>query len=192
MVNQFAKNYIEGLSEAMANIPLMNFEEVVETIYEAYNRRQSIFIMGNGGSASTASHFACDINKGVTNGHKNRFRVFCLSDNIPTMLAYANDQSYDDIFMEQLKNLLVEGDVVLGISASGNSKNVINAIQYANESEATSIVFTGFNGGELAKIAKLSIIVPIDDMQKIEDVHLILTHMIMQVLNVKLGNLSHG
>jgi len=122
VVNQFAKTYIADLSKVMTEMPLMNFEKVVDTICEAYEDRRSIFIMGNGGSASTASHFACDINKGVSNGHKNRFRVHCLSDNIPTMLAYANDQSYDDIFLEQLKNLLVSGDVVIGISASGNSE----------------------------------------------------------------------
>jgi len=166
----------------MDNMPLQNFEKVVDIIFDAYLNRYSIFAMGNGGSASTASHFACDINKGVSNGAKNRFRMFCLSDNIPTMLAYANDQSYEDIFVEQLANLLNPNDVVIGISGSGNSPNVIKAIRYANDNSATSIGFTGFDGGELAKIASLSIIIPANDMQKVEDLHLILTHIIMQTL----------
>ena len=143
--------------------------------------------MGNGGSASTASHFACDINKGVVNGLEKRFRVVCLSDNIPTILAYANDQAYDAIFVEQLANFLTKNDLVIGISGSGNSTNVINAIQYANENSAITIGLTGFNGGELAKVAHQSIIVPSDDMQKIEDMHLIMVHMVMQILNEKLN-----
>jgi D-sedoheptulose 7-phosphate isomerase len=170
----------------MEKISFDDFNRVVELIYGTYVKRRTIFTMGNGGSASTASHFACDINKGVSNGNKNRFRVFCLSDNVPTMLAYANDQSYEDIFVEQLKNMLAVRDVVLGISASGNSKNVIKGIKYANKNKAVSVVFTGYKGGKLAKIADIPIIIPVDDMQKIEDGHLILTHMIMQALNIKI------
>jgi len=144
-------------------------------------------LFGNGGSGSTASHFACDINKGVSYGHDKRFKVICLNDNIPTMLAYANDSSYDDIFIEQLKNFLSPGDVVFGISGSGNSENVMRAIEYGNSNGAKTLGFTGFEGGRLGKAAGLSINIASDDMQKIEDIHLILTHMIMQAFCKSLG-----
>lgn len=186
MIKQFAREYLTELTEVIQGVPLDNFEVILNTLYDAYVHGHSVFIMGNGGSASTASHFACDINKGVCSDTERRFRVICLCDNIPTMLAYANDKSYDDIFIEQLINLLKPDDVAIGISGSGNSKNVIKALQYANDKDATSVAFTGFDGGQLARIAKVSIIVPTDDMQKVEDVHLILTHIIMQFFYKKL------
>ncbi len=162
------------------------FEEILNIMLDAYEGEHSIFTMGNGGSGSTASHFACDINKGVSFGFEKRFRVICLNDNIPTMLAYANDNSYEHIFFEQLKNFLKPDDVVIGISGSGHSKNVIKAVQYANENGAISLAFIGFDVGKLAKMAKISIVIPVNDMQKVEDTHIILTHMIMQILYEKL------
>jgi D-sedoheptulose 7-phosphate isomerase len=161
----------------------------VHVILDAYENQRSIFIMGNGGSGATASHFACDINKGASSGLEKRFKVFCLNDNVPTMLAYANDNSYEDIFVEQLKNFLKPEDVIIGISGSGNSKNVIKAIQYANKNEAKSVALTGFDGGKLAEVAKISLTIPVNDMQKTEDVHFILIHMIMQILCKKLEQL---
>lgn len=181
-MNGFAKTYLEEEKEVLDNLPLTNLEEVVELLQTACQGENGIFVMGNGGSGSTASHFACDINKGVSFGLEKRFRVICLNDNVPTMLAYANDLSYDDVFVEQLKNFLRSGDVVVGISGSGNSRNVVKAIEYANANGATSVAFTGFDGGQLGRIAKISIVVPANDMQIVEDVHLILTHMIMRIL----------
>jgi D-sedoheptulose 7-phosphate isomerase len=185
-MKDFALRYLVELKEVIETIPLDRFEEILNIMLGAYEGQHSIFIMGNGGSGSTASHFACDINKGVSFGFEKRFRVICLNDNIPTMLAYANDNSYEDIFVEQLKNFLKPDDVVIGISGSGHSKNVIKAVQYTNENKAISVAFTGFDGGKLAKMAKTSIVVPANDMQKVEDIHLILTHMIMQILFKKL------
>ena len=141
-----------------------------------------IFIFGNGGSGATASHFAGDFNKGISYGLKKRFKVLCLNDNIPAMLALANDCTYDDIFVEQLKNFLSPGDVVIGISGSGNSKNVLKAISYANQKQATIIALTGFKGGQLKKITQFCLVVPIEDMEKTEDIHLILMHLIKQYL----------
>lgn len=181
-LKEFALDYFQELSVAAKRISAENFQQVVSTLLDAYERECSIFVMGNGGSASTASHFACDINKGVSLDLAKRFKMICLNDNIPIMLAYANDNSYEDIFVEQLKNFLKPGDAVMGISGSGNSKNVIKAIQYANEKDATTITFTGFDGGKLAKIARVSMVIPVNDMQKVEDIHLILTHIIMQFL----------
>ncbi|MDR4498277.1 MAG: SIS domain-containing protein [Candidatus Scalindua sp.] len=186
MIKELTVQYLDDLQDTLRNIDLQNVERIVNAILAAYENEKQIFIMGNGGSGSTASHFACDINKGVTFGLEKRFKVISLSDNIPTMLAYANDSSYDDIFIEQLKNFLNPGDVVIGISGSGNSINVIRAIQYANEKGIETIAFTGFDGGEIAKIAKTSFVVPVNDMQKVEDGHLILAHIIMQILVKKL------
>lgn len=186
MIKDSALKYIAELEKVMETIPLDKFEEILNIMLDAYEAEHSIFTMGNGGSGSTASHFACDINKGVSSGFEKRFKVICLNDNIPTMLAYANDSSYEDIFVEQLKNFLRPGDVVIGISGSGHSKNVIKAVEYANENAAVSVAFTGFDGGKLAKIAKTSIVVGANDMQKVEDIHLIMTHMIMQILYEKL------
>ena len=182
MIKEFAKNYLADLNKIAGSISLENLERIVDIILNIYNNENSIFIMGNGGSASTASHFACDINKGVCFGLKKKFKVICLNDNIPTMCAYANDNSYNDVFVEQLKNFLRLNDVVIGISGSGNSTNVIKAIQYANDNGATSIALAGFDGGQLAKTAKTSIVIPVNNMQKVEDMHLIIIHIIMQIL----------
>ena len=186
MVQDIASKYLNELKDVLATIPLDRFEEMLYAMIRTYNNGNLIFIMGNGGSGATASHLAGDINKGVSSGLAKRFRVICLNDNIPTILAYANDNSYDDIFVEQLKNFLNSGDLVIGISGSGNSANVIKAFQYANGGGAMSIAMTGFDGGKLAKIAKIPIVIPVSDMQKVEDIHLILSHMIMQVLYKKL------
>jgi D-sedoheptulose 7-phosphate isomerase len=142
--------------------------------------------MGNGGSGSTASHVACDLNKGVSYGRQKRFRVISLNDNLPTLTAYANDVSYEDVFVEQLRNFLCPGDLVVGISGSGNSPNVLNAIAFANSLGAHTVGLCGFNGGKLAPMVKTPIIAPVHDMQKAEDVHLILLHAVMQVLCARL------
>lgn len=183
-----ARNYLSGLKKAIDNLPLEKIDEIIDLMLKVYDGNRQIFIFGNGGSGGTASHFACDINKGVSLHLKKRFRVICLNDNLPVILAYANDLSYEDIFVEQLKNFLNPSDVVIGISSSGNSANVIKAIQYSNENDATSVAFTGFDGGKLAGIACTSLIVPSNDMQKVEDLHLVLVHMIMQILDSKLSN----
>lgn len=186
MIKEHTRHYLEEERQALDSIPLQILEDIVEILYGAYVNGNNIFVFGNGGSASTASHFSCDMNKGVSFGLKNRFRFICLNDNIPTLMAYANDQSYEDIFVEPLKNFLRPDDVVIGISGSGNSENVIKAIQYANEFGAKSVAFVGFNGGRLAKVAKISLIVPVDDIQKVEDAHLIFSHVLMQVFFKKL------
>ena len=190
MIEFLARAYIEEEKNLLDNLPLDKFEEVVELLHDAYMRESRIFVFGNGGSATTATHMACDLNKGVCNGSKKRFKVICLNDNISTMLAYANDKSYEDIFVEQLKNFLKADDLVIGISGSGNSANVIKAIEYANENGAISAALTGFDGGRLALTAGTSILIPANDMQKVEDLHLILTHMMMQVLSARLEGIG--
>jgi D-sedoheptulose 7-phosphate isomerase len=181
MVIEFTNNYLADMKRIFESIELANLERVVGVLHHAYEMERQIFVMGNGGSGSTASHFASDMNKSASSGLEKKFKVICLSDNIPIMLAYANDLSYEDIFREQLKNFLKSEDVVIGISGSGNSKNVVKAIQYANEKGAISIGLTGFDGGEVARLADVSIIVPVNDMQRTEDTHLILCHIITQI-----------
>lgn len=179
-MKELISNYLEGLKNVIREIPIDKVEKVENAILDAYKRESTIFIFGNGGSAATASHFACDINKGACCTLKKRFKVMCLNDSIPTIMAYANDNSYSDIFAEQLKNFLKPDDLVIGISASGNSKNILKAIRYAKKAGARTAGLTGFSGGRLARLADLSVVVKVNDMQKIEDAHLIITHIIMQ------------
>lgn len=178
----FSLEYLNKLKEVLDIFPHDRFEEIAETLLYAYHEDRQVFIMGNGGSGTTASHFVCDINKGSCFELDKKFRVICLNDNVPTILAYANDLSYDKIFLEQLKNFLRPGDVVIGISGSGNSNNVIKAIEYANERNVKTIGLTGFDGGKLARIAEISLVADVHDMQKVEDVHMIVVHMLMQYL----------
>lgn len=182
-INDFAKNYLGDLKELINTIDVNEITEFIKRLENAYKNGKTIFIMGNGGSAATASHFACDINKGVSLKLQKKFKVLCLNDNIPIILAYSNDISYDSVFIEQLKNFIGNDDLVIGISGSGNSKNVLNAIEYANKIGAKTFGIIGCNGGRLKNVAQKSLIIMSFDMQKIEDCHMILVHLIMQYFN---------
>lgn len=180
MKQRLSIDYLIQLKELLDTFPHDQFEKIAEVLISAYENEKQVFIMGNGGSASTASHFACDINKGCCFDREKKFKVICLNDNIPTMLAYANDLSYDKVFVEQLRNFLQPGDVVIGISGSGNSENVLQAVLYAKEKSARTIGLTGFDGGKLARIVDLPFVAAINDMQKVEDMHMVVVHMLMQ------------
>ena len=182
MIREFTRGYLNDLKQACDTFPVDSFEAVASALIHAYEGGRQVFVMGNGGSAVTASHFVCDLNKGVSYGLEKRFKLLCLSDNAATVLAYANDVSYEEIYVEQLKNFLREGDVVIGISGSGNSANVIKAVEYANANGAVTIGFTGFGGGALNGIVQVPLHIPIQDMQKVEDVHMIVTHMLTSYL----------
>ena len=184
------KEYIFHLQSAISAIPIHKIERVVELLLEAYRAGKQIFILGNGGSASTASHFACDLSKGTINGNGKRFRVLSLTDNIALMTAWANDSSYDNVFKEQLENLLNPGDTVIGISASGNSKNVLNAIEYARATGCVTIGFAGFGGGRLASIVDECITVKSDRYGPVEDIHLVLEHVISNCIAEELASES--
>lgn len=175
--------YFQDLQNTVEKIDLGSFKEIIELLFNALENERQVFTMGNGGSGSTASHLVCDLNKGVCFDKRKRFKAICLNDNMPTLLAYANDMSYSDIFREQLKNFMQEEDIVIGFSGSGNSRNVLKAIEYANEHGGVTIGFSGFNGGKLSKTSIIPLVVPVSDMQKCEDLHLILCHFIMQTLN---------
>lgn len=182
MNKEISFQYLDQLKDLLDVFPHDRFIEIAQVMLAAYDEGRQIFIMGNGGSGSTASHFVCDINKGSCLELKKKFKVICLNDNLPTILAYANDLSYNDIFVEQLKNFFNPGDIVIGISGSGNSQNVLLAISYAKKNGAKTIGLSGFDGGKLAKIVDVSLVAAINDMQKVEDVHLIVVHMLMQYL----------
>lgn len=184
-------SYLSELNNIFSTINLKEYEDFVHELSEAYERDSNIIVFGNGGSASTASHFACDINKGVSFGNKKRFKVLCLNDNIPTMLAYANDLSYDLVFVEQLKNVMVKDDLVIGISGSGNSKNIIKAIEYANENEGKTFGICGFGGGRLKQVSQKSVAIASTDMQKVEDLHIIIIHSVMQLFSKKVEKGIH-
>jgi D-sedoheptulose 7-phosphate isomerase len=177
------ENYIKSLTETLNLINQDAIKELKGAFELTKVKKNQIITFGNGGSGSTASHMVCDILKGCSYGKVDRYKILCLNDNIPTLLAYSNDVSYDDVFVEQLKNYMSEGDLVIGISGSGNSKNVIKAFDYANANGAITVGFTGFNGGILKDKSQISIHVPIDDMQITEDVHVIIMHMLYKLLN---------
>ena len=195
-VKQAMKNYyldyFQDLKYTLDRVDLDSFNKINEHLFNAFEKGKQIFTMGNGGSGSTASHLVCDLNKGVSFNQREKFKAICLIDNLPTLLAYANDVSYSDIFCEQLKNFMNEEDIVIGFSGSGNSENVIRAIEFANENGGITIGFSGFYGGKLSEIAQFSLVVPISDMQKCEDIHLILCHLIMQTMSNLLKMSSDG
>lgn len=175
--------YLARLQETISSLDKQEINIFINQLIKARNEGRQIFIMGNGGSASTASHFCCDFNKGASyEFNEKRFKFICLNDNVAGMMAYANDVSYDDVFVEQLKNFFNKGDVVIGISGSGNSKNVLKAIEYANANEGLTIGLTGFGGGKLKEIATNSVNMNIDDMQISEDLHMVMDHLSMKII----------
>ena len=171
-------DYLQQLRQALDVLDLEQVAEVRERFAAARERDAQIFLCGNGGSGATASHLANDLGKGASLEQTRRFRVIALTDNVPWMTALANDVSYDVIFAEQLRNLLRPGDLLLAISGSGNSANIIRAIEAAKELGVETIGWTGFGGGQLAQLADRSIVVDSHHMGRVEDVHTILMHLI--------------
>ena len=183
MPSTFLQSYLENLSSLFSSIRGNEFEDFIEELECALDRGSKIFICGNGGSATAAAHFTCDLNKGVSFGKERRFRVICLNDNIPLLLAYSNDLSFAEIFVEQLKNFLQKDDLVVGVSSSGNSPNVIKAVEYARQHGARTFAICGHDGGRLKQEAQKSLIINSSDIQKVEDCHLIIFHCAMQYLS---------
>jgi D-sedoheptulose 7-phosphate isomerase len=184
-VNSRSVKYLDEVAKTLEHMEKdlpFRAEEIVSALVIARDSGKRVYICGNGGSASTASHMASDLNKGSNRKDARRFKAVALTDNIPAMLAWANDSSYDDIFVEQLRNHLEKGDVVIGISGSGNSSNVLKALHYANDEGALTIGLTGFDGGKMAQLAKICYVVPSHTMQQVEDIHLLIEHMLSLIL----------
>jgi len=176
--SDFARRYKYQLLNALETIDLQAVAHAIGMLSEARDTNRHIFICGNGGSASTASHFVCDMVKGASFNRHSRFRIMALTDSLPTITAYSNDVGYDCVFAEQLKNFAQPGDVFIAISGSGNSANVVCAMEYANSLGCETIAMTGRDGGKLGPLAKLQIRVAEPHMGRIEDGHMIVCHMI--------------
>lgn len=175
-------SYLARLVQTIQNINYEQFDAAVELITQAWLSGKQIITLGNGGSSMTALHFITDWNKSVFLSSKRPFRGRSLVDNMGLIMAYGNDISFDDIFVEQLKNILQPDDLVIAISGSGNSENVIRAINYANDNKAITLGLCGFDGGVLKQIAQHSLWINVNDMQLSEDLHAIFGHVVMQKL----------
>lgn len=189
MSKHYFLSYIETLKATLDEIDYASVEKIIEKLIEAKNNDKQIFIIGNGGSAATASHFACDLAKGTIdydNENFKRFRAISLTDNISIMTAIGNDLSYNDIFVEQLKNFLNPGDVLIVISASGNSPNILKALEYAKKIKAYTIGLLGFEGGKAKEMLDMSLIIKSYNYGISEDFHLIIEHIMTQIIRQKL------
>lgn len=173
-----ATNYRRLLIETLEALDLQSVAAMEDVFAQAHQSGNRIFTMGNGGSGASASHAAGDFIKGASYGLDQRFKMICLNDNLPSMMAIANDIGWDDIFVEPLKNYVEPGDVVIGISGSGNSSNVLKAIAHAQSVGAVTIGMTGFSGGKLKSMVDISIHSPADDMEVAEDVHMAVFNMV--------------
>ena len=180
MYDKFVGDYLESLSGVMEKLDRDAFGHAIEILREAYANDHQIFIAGNGGSAATANHFVCDFGKNAAplDGGR-RFRVISLSDNVEKITAFANDIAFDEIFSQQLKNLMNERDVLITVSASGNSPNIVKDCEYARTKNAPIIALTGFSGGKSREYADASLHVDAESYEQAEDAHLIILHMIV-------------
>ena len=174
--------YLSKLQVALSALDQSKIDQAVELVANAWNSGRQIITLGNGGSSLTALHFINDWNKSVFLSSGKSFRGRSLVDNMGLIMSYANDISFQDVFSEQLKNILEPGDLVIAISGSGNSENVIRAVQYANEHGAVTLGLCGYSGGRLKAMAQHHVWAAVDDMQLCEDVHAIFGHIVMQVL----------
>ncbi|MDE2889750.1 MAG: SIS domain-containing protein [Gemmatimonadota bacterium] len=177
-IETFAARYIRENERLLASLNPADIASVITLIRKARDSGRRIFAIGNGGSASTASHFVNDLGKGASLGRETRFKVIPLTDNVEWMTALSNDLSYEDVFVEQLKNFAERGDVLLAISGSGNSENVLRAVRFANGRGCYTVGFAGFGGGKLKDLVRRCIVVDSDHMGRVEDIHLVLQHIV--------------
>jgi D-sedoheptulose 7-phosphate isomerase len=181
------RNYVVELQRTLDLLPMQSINNVVQVLHAARLRQRQVFIFGNGGSASTASHIVCDLAKNTRVEGVPHFRILDMIDNSAVFSAYANDEGYENVFAQHLSNFAQPGDVVIGISTSGNSPNILRAIERANQLEAITIGIIGFDGGQLVDLASMNIHVKSDLIEQVEDIHLILGHMI----TINLRNLAN-
>lgn len=175
----FIKNYLADLRRVLDALDTSKVREIRDVLARAHEEERQLFLCGNGGSASLASHIAVDLGKCATHPGEKRWRVLSLTDNVPWMTAVSNDISYEMVFVEQLKNYAKRGDVLVAISGSGNSPNVLHAVEYANAIGMTTVALTGFKGGKLAPLAQHALVIPAAHMGRVEDGHFVVAHMIV-------------
>lgn len=180
-----ARQFMERVGQELLRVDTRQIQHLADAIYECYEKGRFVFICGNGGSGSNASHFCEDLGKSTLrredfeNDAKKRLKVLSLTDNTPYILAWANDEGFDRVFIEQLKNLASPGDLLIAISGSGNSPNVLRAVDWANRKGLKTIGCTGFSGGKLKTLAQQNLHVPLDDMGIVESVHLTIFHWVL-------------
>jgi D-sedoheptulose 7-phosphate isomerase len=177
-LTDFVAGYFERLKAGLDGLPMERLEQIGEVLFRAYCNSKQVFIVGNGGSAATASHMACDLGKNTISPNRPRFRIMSLNDNVPLLSALANDLGYERVFAEQLVNLIRPGDILISISGSGRSPNILHAMRYAHENGAINIAFLGFDGGPALELADEYILVASDDYGVIEDVHMVVDHVL--------------
>jgi D-sedoheptulose 7-phosphate isomerase len=187
-----AKDYLLAVQGVLAKLDHGIVDRMVEAIWRGYQQGRTLYVFGNGGSAALASHFACDIGKGTIAGERKRLKTVALTDNVALITAWANDKAYEAIFAEQLESLAEKGDLVLAISGSGNSLNVIRGLEAARRIGAETLVLTGFEGGRAKPLADLCVVVPSDSMQLIEDAHLCATHAIFLAIRQRMMQTNGG
>jgi D-sedoheptulose 7-phosphate isomerase len=181
-----ATEYINLVKSTLDALDSKALDSMVEAFLVTYENGGTIYTMGNGGSGASASHAAGDFLKGASYGLEKRFRMICLNDNLPSMMAIANDIGWDSIFVEPLKNFAKPGDLVIGISGSGNSSNVVNAIQYAKDKGITTLAMSGFKGGKISELADISVHAPVMDMEVTEDIHMVIFNIVKKAMMAKL------
>jgi len=187
------RSFLERAGEELRKIDPAEVKALADAIYDCYQHGRTVFLCGNGGSGSNASHFCEDLGKGTLrredfdNDKKKRLRVISLTDNTPYILAWANDEGFERVFVEQLKNLANPGDLLIAISGSGNSPNVLRAVEWANKSGLKTFGCTGFSGGELRALAQQALHVPLDDMGIVESIHLTAFHWIVDDLHRRIS-----
>lgn len=187
-LEEYATGYLERLRGAIGQITVEDLKKVTDILWSAYEEERAIFIIGNGGSAATASHFACDLGKGTAFEGRPRFRVESLADNNAMVTALANDCGYERIFVEQLKGRSKEGDVLIAISVSGNSPNVLEAARYAGSAGMVTIGLVGKDGGSLGGLVDESIVIRDDHFGIVEDCHLIIEHIVSFFFKEKIAS----
>jgi D-sedoheptulose 7-phosphate isomerase len=176
------RSYLDTHSDLVRELDLSAAQEAVDLIHRKYSEGRKVITCGNGGSASTASHYITDWNKMGNLATGAKFRGISLCDNIGLITAYANDMSYDEVFAGQLKAIMDEGDLVIAVSGSGNSPNVVKAVEYANANGGETLAIVGYDGGRLKQVAKHTFLVPSFDMQLCEDLHLMFGHLVMKTI----------
>ena len=185
--------FLERVSQELSRIDPAEVKALADAIYACYQERRMVFVCGNGGSGSNASHFCEDMGKctlrreDYDNDKKKRLRILSLTDNTPYILAWANDEGFDRVFAEQLKNLASPGDLLIAISGSGNSPNVLRAVDWANKNGLKTFGCTGFDGGKLRKLAHHGLHVPLDDMGIVESIHLTAFHWVVDNLHARIS-----
>ena len=178
-MKQIILNYINDIHNLCDNLDTDQLNSACELMLESYKLGKKIFVAGNGGSAGTSNHFCCDFGKNAVSGDEHRPKIISLSSNISVLTALGNDFCYAEVFSQQLKNLMDDGDIVLLISASGNSPNIIEAAKFAKSRKGKVIGFSGFNGGKLKKLSDINVNIQSTSYEQIEDLHMMLTHIIV-------------